>query len=129
MCSKDQSPDGFRIDYTLDALGGGFGPGYKVAFGTDLVGDDYDGSNTPVPDDDPIDCAGHGTHVAGIVAASNDPLVIGVAPAATLGIYKVFGCVGEVANDVLITAFMMAHNHGVDLISASIGGASGWPEE
>lgn len=41
------------------------------------MGDAYDGSNSAMPDDDPIDCAGvqsntieggHGTHVAGIVA-------------------------------------------------------------
>jgi len=32
-----------RIDYTLAALGGGFGPGFKVSFGYDLVGDDYTG--------------------------------------------------------------------------------------
>jgi len=32
-----------RIDYTLPALGGGFGQGFKVSFGYDLVGDDYTG--------------------------------------------------------------------------------------
>lgn len=37
------------IDYTHPALGGCFGPGCKVIGGTDLVGDDYDGTNTPVP--------------------------------------------------------------------------------
>lgn len=41
------------VDYTHPSLGGGFGPGYKVAMGYDLVGDAYDGSNVPVPDDDP----------------------------------------------------------------------------
>ena len=118
-----------RIDYTLSALGGGFGPGYKVAWGTDLVGDDYDGTNTPVPDSDPIDCNGHGTHVAGIIAAANDPYVLGVAPNVTLGIYKVFGCSGSVSDDILITAFTAAYNAGADIITASIGGANGWPEE
>ncbi|KKY18817.1 putative subtilisin-like protease [Phaeomoniella chlamydospora] len=117
------------IDYTLSALGGGFGPGYKVAWGTDLVGDDYDGTNTPVPDSDPIDCNGHGTHVAGIIAAANDPYVLGVAPNVTLGIYKVFGCSGSVSDDILITAFTAAYNAGADIITASIGGANGWPEE
>jgi len=117
------------IDYMHPALGGGFGPGFKVAFGYDLVGDAYTGSETPVPDADPIDCGGHGTHVAGIIAASGDNYVLGVAPAATLGIYKVFGCKGQVSNDVLIDAFTMAYNKGVDVITASIGGASGWPEE
>lgn len=56
------------IDYRHPALGGGFGPGFKVAGGYDLAGDDYDGLNTPVPDDDPLtECleGGHGTHVAG----------------------------------------------------------------
>ena len=42
------------------ALGGGFGEGYKVRYGRDLVGDKYDaaglyGSTTPEPDDDPMD--------------------------------------------------------------------------
>jgi len=87
------------------------------------------GSETPIPDDDPMDCQGHGTHVAGIIGASNDDYILGVAPAATLGIYKVFGCTGQVANDVLIEAFTMAYNAGADIITASIGGASGWPEE
>lgn len=43
------------IDYTHLSLGGGFGPGFKVAGGYDFVGDDYDGSNTPVQDSDPLD--------------------------------------------------------------------------
>lgn len=77
-----------------------------------------------------MDCFGHGTHVAGIIAAANDPYVLGVAPNVTLGIYKVFGCYdGRVANDVLISAFTMAHNAGADIISGSIGFANGWPDE
>ncbi|KAG8963824.1 hypothetical protein FRC00_004916, partial [Tulasnella sp. 408] len=50
------------VDYLHPALGEGFGPGFKVSHGTDFVGDEYDGSNDPVPDDDPMDCNGHGTH-------------------------------------------------------------------
>jgi len=76
-----------------------------------------------------MDCDGHGTHVAGIIAASNDPYVIGVAPKATLSIYRVFGCTGTTTNDILIAAFLMAYAHGVDVITASIAGPSGWPEE
>lgn len=56
------------VDYRHPALGGCFGPGCKISFGSDLVGDDYDGYNTPVPDDDPlVTCVdgGHGTHVMG----------------------------------------------------------------
>jgi subtilisin family serine protease len=44
------------IDFNHPALGGGFGPGYKVSFGADLVGDNFDpesSSNTVVPDGTP----------------------------------------------------------------------------
>jgi hypothetical protein len=34
------------VDYTHPALGGGFGPGFKVIGGFDLVGDNYDGGST-----------------------------------------------------------------------------------
>lgn len=117
------------IDYKHPALGGCFGPGCKVVAGTDLVGDAYTGSEVPVPDSDPMDCGGHGTHVAGIIGASpNEFNFTGVAPNATLGMWKVFGCEGEVGNDILIQAFNLAYEAGVDLISSSIGGPSGWTE-
>lgn len=45
-----------QIDYNHPALGDGcFGDGCVVAFGYDLVGDDYDGFNELVPDDDPME--------------------------------------------------------------------------
>ena len=47
-------------------------PNAKVAGGYDLVGDAYTAgagaAGIPHPDPDPLDCAGHGTHVAGIAA-------------------------------------------------------------
>ena len=48
-------------------------PTAKVVAGYDFAGDAYDGSGTPAPDPDPLDCAvsrggGHGTHVAGTIA-------------------------------------------------------------
>ena len=66
------------IDYMHSSLGGGFGPGFKVVGG-------YDFANK---DDDPIDDAGHGTHVAGIVAGNSAEL-LGVAPDAKLVAFKV----------------------------------------
>ncbi|KAI0161371.1 peptidase S8/S53 domain-containing protein [Xylariaceae sp. FL1272] len=121
------------VDYTHPALGGCFGPGCLVAFGADLVGDDYDGYNTPVPDPDPYSgCNGHGTHVSGIIAAQakgNEFDFTGAAPGVTLGMYRVFGCDGSAGNDVLIDAYLQAFEAGSNIITASIGGASGWSED
>jgi subtilisin family serine protease len=101
-----------------------------VSYGTDLVGDAYNGNNKAVPDPDPIDCGGHGTHVAGIIAAQSNPFgFTGAAPGVTLGAFKVFGCDGQVGNDVLIASYNMAYEAGSDIITASIGGPAGWSEE
>ncbi|SPQ23103.1 0599ac91-7c63-472b-b882-512b6f71767c [Thermothielavioides terrestris] len=119
-------------DYLHPALGGCFGPGCLVSYGTDLVGDDFTGENTPKPDPDPLDtCNGHGTHVAGIIAAqTNNPYgIVGAAADVTLGSYRVFGCSGDVGNDILIAAYNMAYEDGSDIITASIGGSSGWSED
>ncbi|EFQ32840.1 subtilase [Colletotrichum graminicola M1.001] len=118
------------IDYLHPALGGCFGPGCLVSYGTDLVGNNYDGFNEQVPDPDPMDCGGHGTHVAGIIAAQSNPFgFLGTAPGVTLGAYKVFGCEGQVGNDVLIAAYNRAFEEGSNIITASIGGPSGWTDE
>lgn len=119
------------IDYTHPSLGGGIGPGHKIIGGTDLVGDDYDGSNTPVPDDDPLDqCNGHGTHVSGIIGADpgNDFNISGVAYEASLTMYRVFGCTGGVSDDVLVDALLLGFNDGQDILTLSLGGADGWTE-
>lgn len=80
-----------------------------------------------MPDDNPMDCDGHGTHVAGIIAAQeNDRGILGAAPGATLSAYRVFGCYGFTGNDVLIASFNQAYEDGADIISASIGGSPGW---
>ncbi|ORX74869.1 subtilisin-like protein [Linderina pennispora] len=102
--------------------------------GYDLVGDDYD-PNDPVPvikpGPHPMDCTGHGTHVAGIIAGQG-PQVIGVAQDATMGMYRVFGCPKNgkgvtTSDDVIIAAAEAAYRDGADIISLSLGGVS-WPE-
>jgi len=95
----------------------------KIRGGYDFVGNDYNASspdpavNTPQPDPNPLDCNGHGTHVAGttggygvgadgkpfagsylsLTAATLDSMKVGpgVAPATELYALKVFGCDGS----------------------------------
>ncbi|MBI2212317.1 MAG: S8 family serine peptidase [Acidobacteria bacterium] len=81
------------IDYRHESLGGGFGPQFKVAGGYDFVNDDAD----------PLDDNGHGTHVAGIVAASSEQL-LGVAPDATLLAFKVLDEFGTGMSSSILAA-------------------------
>jgi subtilisin family serine protease len=63
------------VDYTIPSMGGGSFPNSKVVGGTDIKD----------PDNDPMDCEGHGTEVAGIAAGPG-----GVAPGAKIVAIKVF---------------------------------------
>lgn len=121
------------IDYKHPALGGGFGPGFTVTRGYDLLGDEYWPSRdpAPLPDPDPYaDCDGHGTHVAGIIAAQKNELgFIGAAPGAEIGMYRVFSCHGGTTEDIVIAGINKAFSDGNDIITASLGGYSGWPED
>ena len=98
----------------------------KVVGGYDFVGDDYNADTEPVPSPDrnPVDCDGHGTHVAGTAAGygvnangstyrgsystldraklSGMRIGPGTAPQASLYALKVFGCEG--ATNVVIPA-------------------------
>jgi subtilisin family serine protease len=40
------------VDYTHPALGGGFGPGFKIIGGYDFVGEESNGADSPKPDND-----------------------------------------------------------------------------
>jgi subtilisin family serine protease len=128
------------VDYTHADFGG---PGTTAAYNTalandttaptypdtnkisdesyDFAGDDYDGTNTPSPDPNPLDCNSHGTHTAGTAAGYGEnpggttytgdyttlggmsssayqalfKIGPGMAPLAKIYSYKVFGCTGS----------------------------------
>ncbi|KAL0581906.1 hypothetical protein V5O48_000136 [Marasmius crinis-equi] len=119
------------VDYMHPALGGGFGPGHKFTGGYDFVGDSYTGDNVPTPDTDPRDtCAGHGTHVAGIVGADPVPALglSGVAYQSKFQAYRVFGCEGGTTDDIIIDALIKGWLDKMDVLTLSLGGSDGWTE-
>ncbi|HSK34229.1 MAG TPA: S8 family serine peptidase, partial [Propionicimonas sp.] len=132
------------IDYNHPDLGGSgtpgnnadFGPGApRVKYGYDFVGDDYEPGTPggdPVPDAFPDDCAGHGTHVAGIIGAGGNPAsgqVRGVAPDVTFGAYRVFGCGNSADTEIILAAMDRAAADGMDVINMSLGEAfATWPD-
>jgi subtilisin family serine protease len=74
-------------------------------------------------DADPMDDNGHGTHVAGILAAEkNGYLVVGVAPAVELYALKVLGPTGEGDYSGLIAALNWAVVNDMDVVNISLGG-------
>ncbi len=134
-------------------------PTAKVAGGYDFVGDAYDSissdpaENTPHPDPDPMDCQGHGSHVAGTAAGygvngdgstytgpynnainfSNFGIGPGVAPEATLYALRIFGCGGSASSDVVSEAIEWAvdpnkdgdFSDHLDVINMSLGASAG----
>jgi subtilisin family serine protease len=106
------------IDYTHPDLGGGFGPGFKVIGGYDFINGDGD----------PMDDYGHGTHVAGIIAANGT--LKGVAPGAKLLAFKVLGADGSGPYSAVIAGIDRAvdpdqdpaTDDGAQVLNMSLGG-------
>ena len=110
-------------------------PTSRIRYGQDFVGDAFDASvpgSVPVPDAVPDDCAGHGTHVAGIVGADGNPAtggVKGIAPKVTLGAYRIFGCQGTTTTELIIAALDRAASDGMGGFNVSLGGELlSWPD-
>ena len=107
------------VDYTHPDLGGAFGPSYKVIGGYDFYNHDSD----------PMDDNGHGTHVAGTIAANGEAK--GVAPDARILAYKTLGREGQGTMSDVIAAIDRAMDPNqdgdtsdrADIISMSLGGA------
>ncbi|TZF88049.1 S8 family serine peptidase [Lysobacter lacus] len=127
------------IDVDHPAFGGGgvnggtAFPTARVVAGWDFVGDAFNADSSspsynpvPSPDARPDDCAGHGTHVAGIIGANGD--VKGVAPKVSLGAYRVFGCQGSTTADVMLAAMERAKADHMQVLNMSIGSAFQWPQ-
>lgn len=138
-----------------------FGPNApRVKGGIDLVGDSYNPSHTssdpakdlfqptPHPDPNPLDCNGHGSHVAGTAAGSGvlsngtrytatyDANTIsanswnvgpGVAPKADIYSVRVFGCSGP--TDVVVEALDWAVDNDMDVVNMSLGSSFGSTED
>lgn len=128
-----------------------FGPSApRVKGGVDLVGDDYNadpGSDSyqpvPHPDANPLDCEGHGSHVAGTAGGSgvladgtgytgpydtttpSNTFRVGpgVAPQSDLYAIRVFGCEGS--TDVVVPALDWAVDNGMDVVNMSLGSSFG----
>lgn len=96
------------IDYTHPDLAANYKGGYDFVNG----------------DNDPMDDAGHGTHVAGTVAAiDNDIGVIGAAPGVNIHALKVLGANGGGTYSDVISALQWAVNNNIDVASMSFGGS------
>ena len=123
-------------------LAGNTGQGIKMAVidtGLDYIHDDPDnlpyvvdpeflsnyagGYDFVNNDSDPMDDNGHGTHVAGSIAAEkNGYLVVGVAPSVDLYALKVLGATGQGDYSGLIAALGWAVTHDMDVVNISLGG-------
>ncbi|KAI9593718.1 peptidase S8/S53 domain-containing protein [Syncephalis fuscata] len=88
-----------------------------IKFGYDFVGNDFNGRNRQQESANVLDkCNGHGTKLAGIIAAKTKSFV-GIASDVELGIYRVFGCTGPTSTSVVLQALKKAIEHKMDVIT------------
>ena len=74
---------------------------------------------------DPMDDHGHGTHVAGIIAASNNKTgIVGVAYNAKIMAIKAGQATGVFLQSDIAEAIIYAYTHGADVINMSFGGSA-----
>jgi minor extracellular serine protease Vpr len=127
-----------------------FGPDApKVKGGTDLVGDAYNAdipTSVPMPDQNPLDCNGHGSHTSGTAtgfgvtsagtfkgpydaSTPGQSFIIGpgVAPLADLYAVRVFGCTGSTR--VVVDAIDWAVAHDMQVINMSLGASFGTEDD
>jgi minor extracellular serine protease Vpr len=96
------------VDYNHRDLFG-FGPSGKVIGGFDFIEND----------DSPLDTNGHGTEVAGIIAADGE--IKGVAPHAKILAYRVSDTGNSVSSDLIVKAIHRAVEDDADIINISLG--------
>lgn len=74
---------------------------------------------------DPMDDHGHGTHVAGIIAASNNKIgTVGVAYNVKIMAIKAGQATGVFLQSDIAEAIVYAYTHGADVINMSFGGSA-----
>ncbi len=120
------------VDYNHPDLKDNYVGGFDFANSVDNNGDgDYDDPGD-INDSDPMDDNGHGTHCAGIAVGNGNAssgTYTGVAPDADLYAYKVVDASGEGQGSWFIAGMEKAVSDGVDVISVSLGSASGDPDD
>ena len=85
--------------------------------------DDHRGWDFAGGDNDPTDQNGHGTHVAGTIAAANDGQgATGVAPGVTIMPVQVLAANGSGSTSSVAAGIRYAVDNGADLINLSLGG-------
>ncbi len=87
--------------------------------------DDYYGWDCVGNDNDPMDDNGHGTHVAGIIAAENNSIgTVGVAYNCKIMCVKAGQASGVFTNASIAKAVQYAYMNGASVINMSFGGSS-----